>query len=295
MKKFVWFILVLAAMAACQKVEDNGTTEEPKMVEEAYTLTMEASKGADTKALSLNSSTLNAYWKTGETVAVYLGGTYLGQLAATADGTDATKAMLSGVLDSVTGVAQNSVLTLLFPRKDWDYTGQNGSAPNEAGPLATQYDYATASVTVASVNTGNKTIAVTSGAHFVNQQSVYRFSFKVGGMPLSVKELTVSSDHNKLVTFRSYSGGWTSTYGNLTVTPESATDSFLYLSLRNENTNPTEADRFSFVIIGENNALYLGNKDIPGDKLGDGRFVSAQNISVTKSNLAQSGSATEVW
>ena len=113
--------------------------------------------------------------------------------------------------------------------------------------------------------------------------------------PLLVKEFTVLSNHNKLVTSRSYSGGWISTYGNLIVRPSSATSDLLYLSLRNENANTSEPDKFSFYVIGNNNALYLGEKDIPGDKLGNGKFISAQNIAVTKSNLAQSGTATVVW
>ena len=67
--------------------------------------------------------------------------------------------------------------------------------------------------------------------------------------------------------------------------------------MRNENTNTAEADRFSFYVIGgTENTLYVGYKDIPGGKLGDGKFISAQNVPVTKSNLAQStGTATEVW
>lgn len=297
MKTNGWFILALAVITACQKVEDVFVTEEPEETVEQYTLTLEATKGEDTKALRLinSGSTLTALWVNGETVAVYQGGTYLGQLVATADDTDETKATLSGTLESVAGVANNAVLTLLFPRKDWDYTGQDGEAPNVFFKIDRLYDYATANVTVASVDTGSKTITTTSAAAFENQQSIYRFGFKVNDTPLLVKEFTVSSNHNKLVTSRSYSGGWTSTYGNLTVRPSSATNKLLYLSLRNENANTSEPDKFSFYVIGNNNALYLGEKDIPGDKLGNGKFISAQNIAVTKSNLAQSGTATVVW
>ena len=296
MKTKGWIILALAAVTACQKAEEDFVAEKPKALEGPYTLTLEATKGEDTKALRLinSGSTLTALWVDGETVAVYQGGTYLGQLAATADDTDETKATLSGTLESVAGVANNAVLTLLFPRKDWDYTGQNGGAPNVLSKIDRLYDYATANVTVASVDTGNKTITTTSAA-FENQQSIYRFGFKVNDTALSVKEFTVSSNHNKLVTSRSYSGGWTSTYGNLTVRPSSAINKLLYLSLRNENANTSEPDKFSFYVIGNNNALYLGEKDIPGDKLGNGKFISAQNIPVTKSNLAQSGTATVVW
>ena len=291
MKKFAFVILALATMAACQKAEELVNVE-PEVTPPAgaYTLTVKASKTVDSKALSLDGSALNAHWEDGETVAVYQEGNYLGQLEATADGTDATKATLSGTL-IVTGVTQGAELMLLFPRADWDYTGQDGTIAT----IGSTYDYASATVTVASVDDVNNTITTTDGADFVNQQSVYRFGFKVSGTPLSVKGFTLSSDHGKLVTSRSYSGGWTSTYGGLTVTPASATSDLLYVSLRNENGNTTEADQFSFYAIGEDDALYVGYKDIPGDKLGNGKFISAKSIAVTKPSLAQSGTATVVW
>ena len=293
---FVAIALVgIIALAACQKEEKLIETPE-QITGKEYTLTLEATKGAETKALSLDESTLNAHWENGETVAVYLGGSFLGTLEATADGTDNTRATLSGVLTTVENVEQGSVLTLLFPRADWDYTGQDGTAPSAAGTLATKYDYATASVTVASVDNVNNTISVTSGADFENQQSMYRFSFKENGTLISVKEFILSSNHNKLVTSRSYSGGdWTSAYGNLTVTPAAATNELLYISLRNENTTTTEADQFSFYVIGADNALYTGSKNIPGEKLGNGKFISAKGVKVSKPTLAQSGTATVVW
>ena len=291
MKKYAFVILALATMAACQKAEEFVNVE-PEVIPPAgaYTLTVKASKTVDSKALSLDGSALNAHWEDGETVAVYQEGNYLGQLEATADGTDATKATLSGTL-TVTGVTQGAELMLLFPRADWNYTGQDGTIAT----IGSTYDYASATVTVASVDDVNNTITTTDGADFVNQQSVYRFGFKVSGTPLSVKGFTLSSDHNKLVTSRSYSSGWVSTYGDLTVTPASATSDLLYVSLRNENGNTTEADQFSFYAIGEDDALYVGYKEIPGDKLGDGKFISAKSIAVTKPSLAQSGTATVVW
>lgn len=297
MKKFAWMFLAVIALAGCQKEAKPEEEKEPipQPSQGPYTLTLQASKGADTKALSLDESTLNAYWKDGEQVAVYLGGTYLGMLTADADDSDNHKATLSGELTTVENVQQGSELTLLFPRADWDYTGQNGTAPSETGSLATHYDYATAGVSVASLDAVNRIITVTSGANFQNQQSMYRFGFKVGGQVLSVKEFTLSSNHNKLVTSRSYDEGWTSTYGNLTVTPSSATSDLLYISLRNENTTTTEADQFSFYVIGEDNALYTGSKDIPGEKLGNGKIISAKSIAVTKPSLAQSGTTTVVW
>ena len=288
-------LLGLAILAGCQKVEDNYITEEPQAeeLEGLYTLTVQASKGVDTKSLSLDGNTLNAHWTNDDKAAVFLSGNQMGLLQASVDGMDDTKALLSGALTSVAGITHNTELKLLFPRPEWNYMGQDGLVAT----IGTQYDYAMATITVDNVNTGNKTLTTATTANFENQQSVYRFGFKVGGStPLSVKEFTVSSNHNKLVRTRSWSNGWVSTYGALTVKPASASSELLYLSLRNENTNTAEADKFSFYVIGADNALYVGEKDIPGDILGNGKFISAQNVSVSKSDLAKSGSpATEVW
>ena len=315
MKKYAFVILAVAVMAACQK-EEGFVAEKPQENVElqggGYTLTVEATKeipcqagnDGETKALSLDGSKLNAYWKDGERVAVFLGGTYLGQLTATA-GAPNTKATLSGVLNSVGGVNAGDALTLLFPQKDWDYTGQNGAAPSETGPLATQYDYATASVTVKSVDTSAKTITVNSAVAFQNQQSIYRFGFKVGGAgdAISVKSFTVSSTHNALVRSRSWeTDHWTDTYGSISV---NAATSFTlpYVSLRNTLVDPsnpnddTTIDTYSFDVIGSDDALYLGSKNIPAQVMtSQGKFISAQSISIAKVELGQSNTnATEVW
>ena len=128
MKKIAIAFLALAAIIACQKEEDFQKEEVPQEEEkqpqnsELYTLSLQASKTIQTKALSLDNdgATLNAYWRTGETVAVYLNGsgTLLGMLTAAADGTDATKATLTGYLTTVEGVQQGSELMLLFPRAE---------------------------------------------------------------------------------------------------------------------------------------------------------------------------------
>lgn len=297
-KKYVVALFAgLAVLAACQKEPFEEETPAPAPEQETWALTLEARKDGRTKALGLDSESgpLTAYWVAGEQAAVYLGGTKLGMLTATPSSTHSTSAILAGALDSVTGVADGSDLTLLFSRAEWNYTGQDGSAPSEAGTMATKYDYALASVTVASLNTSAKTITTTGSADFVNQQSIYRFGFKVSGTPLSVKEFTMSSSQEKLVRSRTYAGGdWTSTYGSLTVVPDGATTDLLYLSLRNENT--TVDDTYSFNVLGSDNLLYLGSQNVSSGNLGYGKFVSAKNVSVSKSTVPTSmASATEVW
>ena len=300
--KYIAIALVgIMALAGCQKAEEELIKEEPEVVPEqpsgSYTLTLEATKGVDTKALSLDGSTLNAHWVTGETVAVYLGGAYKGLLTATAHGSDATRATLSGTLDNVDGVVAEAELTLLFPRSDWDYTGQDGSAPSESGSLATKYDYATATVTVASVS--GSEVTTTGGASFVNEQSMYRFGFKDGGAgdQIPVKGFTVSSIHNTLVRSRSWDGSaWAETFGPIAVEVAGEALNLPYASLRNTRVGSGNGDSYSFSVIGSDNALYLGSKDIPSSVMTtQGRFISAQSVSVTRSNLAQGGTATEVW
>lgn len=307
-------ILILAALlgailwTGCQKIEEP-IEEEPEVVvpEEpvgSYTLTVEATKGADTKALSLDGSTLNAYWSTGEKVAVYLSGTYKGLLTATVNPSDNTKAQLTGTLESIEGVVANAVLTLLFPRSEWDYTGQNGAEPSADGDLATKYDYAEATVTVATVDNTNLTITTTGGADFANQQSMYRFGFKVGGAgdAIAIKGFTVSSVNNALVRSRTWSGSaWTDTPGSITVNID-GTKALPYASLRNTLVSPsnpndnTIVDTYSFSVIGSDDALYLGEKGIPGKVMTvQGKFISAASITITKSNLAQTGTVSEVW
>ena len=272
-------------LAGCQTDELISEIERPTTG--PWNLTVEASKeipgqtridGA-TKALELSGSTLNAYWIDNEQVSVYQGGTYKGMLTATATGEKSPQATLSG---SIEGLSKGDPITLLFPRKDWDYTGQDGAAPSPTGDLSTKYDYATADVTIQSVSGNNIT---TSGATFENQQSIFRFGFKKGDSNYSVKAFTLASSKGKLVQSRTYeSSNWTSTYGLLSVVPTSTpTDKLYYMAIRNENT--TEADKFSFYVIGDDNGLYTGSKDIPTSALVNGQFFNAA-VSITLANFA---------
>lgn len=270
------FIPIILVLACCQKEEDLGTKETPEaQAEGGYFLSVEAAKGINTKALSLDGSTLNAHWTSGEKVGVYVNGAYAGQLLATPKD-DATKATLSGTLTQTSGIVADATLLLLFPDREditegskWDYTHQHGAAPD--GELAAKFDYATATLTVSGVD-GND-VTTTGSATFQNEQSVYRFDFKVGGNAKTVKSFTLSSSQNQLVTSRSYSSGWTSAYGSLKVSLTSGSASSLYMSLRNENTSVT--DTYSFQVMGGDDALYSGTKAIPADKLDkNGKFLA---------------------
>lgn len=200
MKKIMTNIKTLAALlmasatfAACSS-DDNTIDQQPAQPagQQVYTMTVNAQKGDDaatTRALALDNKTLNATWATSENVFVKKGDTWAtGSLQPQADGTTAT---LKGTLSGVT-IAKDDVLTLQFPRSGaLDYTGQVGTLAD----IAAKYDYATATVTVASVSaTGNinPTEATTT---FQNQQAIVKFTLidkADGTTPLDATELTVN-------------------------------------------------------------------------------------------------------
>lgn len=300
-------ILILAALlgafiwTGCQTLDDEQTISERQPQTGSFTLIVNAVKGADTKALALtgtDNNTLTPYWDGHEIVKVYKEGSIepIGTMTTVApqgEGTSATTAKLSGTI-SGTLEKDNKLTLIIFPGATWSYTGQTGASASLAG-----YDYATASVTVKEIVdvTGGKQVTTTADATFVNEQSVWRFGFCVEESAISVKSFSVASYWGELVQSRSWDGNnWTSTYGTLSVTPAAATNEMLYLAVRNENTDTSQNDiLFFYVFRSDDNALYTGTQTLSASKLGNGKFLSAPAVSVTKSNLARSGSVSEVW
>ncbi len=171
-------LLTAAVMTACSNedlIVDEPTpvtTDTPR----TYTITVNATKGEATRALTIDGNTLNATWKAGEEVMVYgvtgEGSTELesvdpiGTLTARSSGSPAT---LKGELASIYKPTIGAKLRLKFLSDN--YTGQKGTLEY----IATNCDYATADVTITSVTDGNVT---TTPASFENQQAVVRFSLK---------------------------------------------------------------------------------------------------------------------
>lgn len=268
------------AMAACQRMEPETLVPEtvPEASDSLFNISVLATKDVGTKALWLDGSELKAYWKSTEEVIAFRNGTYAGTLGVTpGSGEKPATATLTGTI-SVPGLTVGDEILLMLPRQTWDYTGQNGTLAS----LETAYDYATATVSAASISGSD--VTTDGSADFVNEQSVYRFGFSTGSA-LSVKAFTITSANGSLVQSRAFAAGvWNSTTGSITVTPGSATSDPLYVSLRNEST---AADTYSFVITGSDDALYLAAKAIPAGVLdAPGKFISANGVSVTKSSFA---------
>ena len=119
----------------------------------------------------------------------------------------------------ISPVKRGDQLTLVFPRTGRDYTGQKGTLND----IASNYDYATATVTV---NYANDSFVSATDARFTNLQSIVRFTLKKkDNSDLPVKNLTIEA--NGLL-----QNG--TSPGSITITPTGATND-LYAALSGIN------------------------------------------------------------
>lgn len=308
--KHLFIPVLLLILAACEPVEleneyQRTLVEGKNSADSVYTLTVQAFKNVDTKALDLLGNTLNTYWKDTEKVRVFCNGVNLGLLDVICTGDRPTKATLSGTI-TYNGLKVGDVLTLLIPSRNdakWDYTGQNGVLTEVAGSIEKMFDYATAILTIESIE-GTK-VTTTGPATFRNEQSIYRFAFTNATTPsaVNVKKFTIYSSNNKISNSLSFNGTnkqWESMFGSLTVTASSSTDKPLYVALRygdyTDNTTARVDDNFSFDVFDNNDALYLGGKAVPADKLVYGKYLNTTiNVSQVVLNPNQTTPATSVW
>ena len=166
MKKIASYFYALAALliasAAFISCVDN-VVEEPTSGNGSFTMTVTATKDAPTKALTPIGTTLTASWTKNDEVLVYNGAAHIGTLYAQSTGATTE---LKGNITTTPSEGATLMLKYLSPT----YSGQDGTLDY----IATHCDYATASVTVASV--ANNIITTTEIATFVNQQAIVKFS-----------------------------------------------------------------------------------------------------------------------
>lgn len=306
MKKTILLIAALlgaVAWTGCMKIEEELIEEKPQVVEEkatTYTLSIlaERNDGPQTKGLDISdeadATLLKSIWKAGEEVKVYLGTDCIGTLTATPDGGNAHLATLSGTVTTSNIVANSTTLTLLTPRESWDYTGQVGKlllSDDATDSIEKKFHYTMASpVLVTGVDGSNIT---TEEAHFTNQQSIYRLSFRyndgVNKTAITTKSVTISSANGHLV--QSEVLGGAATEGPISVTLASATADPFFVALR--NGDETNAEALTFTVVDNTGVTYRGSKNIPAEYKPNGTFVSVKNASLNQ-RLDLALSATEV-
>ncbi len=306
MKKNIYVMIALVvamAWTGCMKVEEeliDPTPEEPiaAAADSVWTVTLQAVKkdAPDTKGLAIEgeeatTTVLKSVWKAGEEVKVFLESTCIGTLTATPDAEDAHKATLSGTVTTTSLVEGMSTITLLTPRETWDYTGQVGTLLEAAGSIEKMYHYTAATdVKVTTVDTENNTIA-TDNATFVNQQSIFRLSFRYkkpdeSKTPITAKSLTITSANGHLVQSQAVDGS-SLAEGPIAVTLSAASADPFFVALR--NGDETNAEALTFTVIDADGVTYRGSKTIPAEYKRSGSFVSAKNASLDQRlQLAQS-------
>lgn len=306
MKKTILLIAALlgaVAWTGCMKIEEELIEEKPEVVEEkatTYTLSIlaERNDGPQTKGLEISdeadATLLKSIWKAGEEVKVYLGTDCIGTLTATPDGENAHIATLSGTVTTSNIVANSTTLTLLTPRESWDYTGQVGKlllSDDATDSIEKKFHYTMASpLLVTGVDGSNIT---TEEAHFTNQQSIYRLSFRyndgVNKTAITTKSVTISSANGHLV--QSEVLGGAATEGPISVTLAAATADPFFVALR--NGDETNAEALTFTVVDNTGVTYRGSKNIPAEYKPNGTFVSVKNASLNQ-RLDLALSATEV-
>ena len=196
------------ALVSCQKEMTPAPAPAPEQPSaKTYTLTVDATKGEDTKALSLDGRVLNVKWAATDQVSVFpesWATPAMGTLTAAASETGSTT--LTG---AVTGAKIGDNLNFLFPRAEWNYTGQKGILLSDENSIEKKYDYAAAQVTVSEVD---GTTITTNTANFTSQQAIVKFRLTDGTDPIAVNSLTISANSGKLVTNKSYRGLEPKTY-----------------------------------------------------------------------------------
>ncbi len=194
MKKMI-FTLTALLIASVLFVSCSSDDEIEKEIPAAktYKLSINASKGGDTRALTIDDSgeknVLNASWTAGDEVSVYdANDVFIGTLTAQLNG-NAT--ILEGEL--TTPLSVGDVLTLEY--KSPNYAAQDGTL---AG-IAANCDYATATTTVATIEDHNITA---TDAGFTNQQAIVKFTLIDGGSGsdhIDASHLTFSDGTNSYV------------------------------------------------------------------------------------------------
>lgn len=304
MKKTMFLMAALmAAMTGtgCHDTLEEDVIPDPEETAEAgmdavATLTLEAGKGADTKALALvddgKKATINAFWSAGEQVTVLKpSGSAIGTLTATPNPSDPARATLTGEI-TITGLAVNDDLTLLFPSATWSYAGQSGrllydSEHSSWKSIEKDFDFAWATVTIKEITASS--ITTSSSADFQNQQSIYRFGLLHGGNTIPAETVLITSSQGKLaksVNAVSKATTYFTSIDPLTVNIPAAPSAgeLIYVAVRNDNT--TEDDTFSFTVYDGDGATYKGSKTIPSTSLTK-PFVSAKNVSLNRLELPQ--------
>ena len=204
----ILLLIAVIAWTACS----SDLVREDTLSDKGCTLIVDAfkSQATDTRALNPDGNKIVATWTMDDQVTVLnTNNAVIGTMKPT--WIEGSHAKLKTTLNSSIHLNVGDRLSLVFPRTGRDYTGQKGTLPD----IATNYDYATASV---EVKYADESFVSTTDASFTNQQAIVRFKLiDRNDQPINASSLTIAADgllQNA------------STTGPITITPTNATDEF---------------------------------------------------------------------
>ena len=204
----ILLLIAVIAWTACS----SDLVREDTLSDKGCTLIVDAfkSQATDTRALNPDGNKIIATWTMDDQVTVLnTNNAVIGTMKPT--WIEGSHAKLKTTLNSSIHLNVGDRLSLVFPRTGRDYTGQKGTLPD----IATNYDYATASV---EVKYADESFVSTTDASFTNQQAIVRFKLiDRNDQPINASSLTIAADgllQNA------------STTGPITITPTNATDEF---------------------------------------------------------------------
>lgn len=234
-------LIASATFVACSSDSDSIIDElQPVNPTGQYTMTIKATKGEDavTRALTAGSGSISATWTENDVVTVYnvtKNAALEGTLVAQSSGAETT---LKGTLTGT--IQKDDVLKLMFLSPS--YGTQDGTLDY----IASNCDYAEATITVSAVSGGNITA---SDANFDNQQAIVKFTLQQKNNTdnkLNARELkvTVSLSSEAPDDIRSTVAGKLPYQYILTIPDETYTgngDGIIYLAIPDELEAEMEA------------------------------------------------------
>jgi hypothetical protein len=268
---------------ACTNDDSLLAGEPQASAVKTYTVSIPATMAGDeTRAVSIDGTTITRSFNTNERVYVYnatknhLMSDYLHPTDISADGKSCT---LTGELSGNTTIEANDELKLLYNLSNSSDVDFSYLSPN--GTQESLHDGAVATVTVSSY-TGN-VLTTTANASFLPVQSMFRFKFvDENNDDITVKTLKVESDGNNIAAVY-----WpmreVNKYGEscIVVTPSSPTSDYLYMAVHiREDKTPTE---LKFTVIDNNDKEYVGTRTPPTGGFKNGKYYyNTEPIQLTK-------------
>ena len=295
MKK-LFLYMMMAGMTACTNDDNVAQTQQPAAGAKVYQVCIPASigDGSQTRAIELGTGDKDGYlvstFKTTDNIYVKnvtQNRAASGNLNPEEDGKTANLTgglQFFNAMEFINYPPQNDdELLLCYTNRDnntFDYTGQTGTL---AG--LNNYDYATATVTVESANEDREApeyqyYIETSDAHFMNAQSMFKFSFNNLPTGVGVKSLAISSSKSKLYSSCNIITN-IKNYGDVNIALDDAArtangaGNIVYAALQFDPLGSNETDDITFTIVGTDNKVYLATKASPAGGFQNGKYYTS--------------------